>query len=68
MDLRPKDVRIDVDVIQALGIEGARPAYDAVDFVVFVEKELSQIRSVLAGDAGDQSAFHVEAWIVLGGQ
>jgi hypothetical protein len=39
-----------------------------VDFVALVKEKLGQIRPVLASDAGDESAFHVEAWLVLGGQ
>jgi hypothetical protein len=59
-------VRVPVDVVQAAGVEGARPTDDAMDFVAFGQQELGQacaecsrsIRAVLAGDAGDQCFFH----------
>jgi len=45
-------------VIEAIGIEGARPANDAVDLVPFGNEQLGQIRAVLARDARDESALH----------
>ena len=33
------------------------PAHDAEDLVAFVEQQLGEVRSVLAGDAGDERAF-----------
>lgn len=50
-------VGVDVDVVDALGVEVGRSADKAVDFVAFVEQEFSEIRAVLAGDAGDQGDF-----------
>ena len=40
------------------GIEGARPADDAVDFVTLLQQQIGEIRTVLAGDAGDERFFH----------
>jgi hypothetical protein len=33
-----------------------------VYFVAFCEKQICQIRSVLAGDAGDECALHAGEW------
>ena len=48
-----------VDVVDAVGVEGGGAADDAVDFVAFGEEELGEVGAVLAGDAGDESAFVV---------
>jgi hypothetical protein len=47
-----------IDVIDALGVESARAADDAVDFIAFGKEELGEIGAVLSGDAGDEGAFH----------
>ena len=47
------DVGVLVDVVNALGVEGAGAALDAVDGVAFFQEELGEVRAVLAGDAGD---------------
>ena len=51
-------VRVAVEVVDALGVERARPPHDAVHLVPLVEEELGQVRAVLSGDAGDQRSFH----------
>ena len=45
-------VRIDVEVIQARGVERRRAALDAMHDVALVQQELGKIGSVLAGYAG----------------
>jgi hypothetical protein len=53
------DEVLHVEVLDARGIEGGRPADDAMDFVTLTEKELGEVGTVLAGDAGDECAlFH----------
>ena len=52
------DVRVLVQVVDPLGIEGRRPPLDAMDFVALGQQELRQIGAVLAGDAGDEGFFH----------
>ena len=54
------DVRIGVKMIDARSVEGARAPDDPVHFVAFPEQEIGKITSVLAGDAGDERAFHVD--------
>jgi hypothetical protein len=51
------DVRVFVDVVDALGVEQGRAALDAVDLVAFRQQELGQVAAVLAGDACDECAF-----------
>ena len=51
------DVRVLVEVVDALGVKQARPALDAVHDVAFFEQQLRQVRAVLAGDAGDEGGF-----------
>jgi hypothetical protein len=50
-------VPVGEQVIDTLGIETARAALDAMDFIAFTEEQLGQVRAVLAGDAGDESSF-----------
>lgn len=47
-------VRVDVDVIDPLGVEVGGTPNEAVHFVAFVEEEFSEVGTILAGDAGDQ--------------
>src|SRR6266576_4474325 len=51
-------VRIGVEMIDARSVERAGAANDPVDFVAFLQQQISQITSVLASDAGDQRPFH----------
>ena len=53
-------VRIGVEMINARSVERAGAANDPVDFVAFLQQQISQITSVLAGDAGDQCPFHAQ--------
>ena len=50
-------VRILVEVVDALGTEGRRPASEPVHLVALVEKKLGEIRAVLPGDPGDKRAL-----------
>ena len=50
-------VRILIQMIDTIGIEQRRASFDTVNFVAFFEQELSQIRAVLSGDAGDECFF-----------
>ena len=52
------NVRIGVEMIDARGVERAGATNDPVDFVAFLQQQIGQITSVLAGDAGDQRPFH----------
>ena len=52
------DVRVLVDALEALGVERARPAHDAVDLVPLCEQQLGQVRPVLSGDARDERSLH----------
>jgi hypothetical protein len=51
------DVRILVEVVDAVGIEQGGPALDAMHLVALVEQELGEIGAVLSRDAGDQGDF-----------
>ena len=53
-------VRITVQVIDAYGVEHRRPSFDPVDHITFVQKELGQIRAILAGNPGDESDFVIQ--------
>jgi hypothetical protein len=54
---RSFDVRILVEMVDAVGVEQGCPALDAVHLVALVEQELGEIGAVLSGDAGDQGDF-----------
>ena len=47
-------MRVAVEVVDPAGVEGARPADDAVDLVALAEQQLGEVRPVLPGDPGDQ--------------
>ena len=47
------DVRVLVEVVDAVGVEQRGAALDAVNLVALLEQELGEIGAVLAGDAGD---------------
>jgi hypothetical protein len=57
-ELLARDVRIAVDVIDPVGVEGARSPDQSMDFTPFGKKQLGQIRTILSGNAGNQGAFH----------
>src|SRR4051812_18840421 len=50
-------MRVLIKMVDALGVEGRGTALQAVHFVAFLQQQLRQIGAVLAGDAGNQSAF-----------
>ena len=50
-------MRVFVDVVHALRVEGRGAALDAMHFVALGQQELSEVRAVLAGDAGNQTSF-----------
>ena len=47
-------VAVAIEVIDAVGVERAAAADDAVDLVALVEQKFGQVGAVLAGDAGDE--------------
>src|SRR6266550_2381400 len=57
------NVRIDVKMIDAGGVEGARPPDYSVNLVAFFQQQIGQITSILAGDPGDQGALHLASGI-----
>src|SRR5579863_1663670 len=50
-------MQIRQDVVDPLCVETAAPALGAMNFIALGQQELSQIRTVLSGDAGDQRLF-----------
>jgi len=54
-----REMGVAVEVVDTRAVDRARPPDDAVDFVVFGEKELGEVGAVLAGDAGDKCFFLV---------
>src|SRR5207253_10370064 len=57
------NVRIDIKMIDAGGVEGARPPDYSVNLVAFFQQQIGQITSILAGDPGDQGALHLASGI-----
>src|ERR1019366_8105606 len=45
-------------MIDTLCVKAGRAPFEAVDFVAFLEEEFGEIGAILAGDAGDERAFH----------
>jgi hypothetical protein len=57
-ETHPHDVRILVQMVDALRVEIRRPPDETVDFVALRKQQLRQIGAVLARDARDQRLFH----------
>ena len=47
------DVRILIEMVDAVRVEQRAAPLDAMDYIVFSQQKLSQIGPVLASDAGD---------------
>jgi hypothetical protein len=45
-------------MIDPVGVEGACPTDNAMDFVPLRKKEFGKVRTVLSGDTGDKSLSH----------
>ena len=52
-----RDVRILVEMINAVGVQQRGAALNAMHFIAFAKQELRQIGAVLTRDAGDQCNF-----------
>jgi hypothetical protein len=52
-------VRIEVEVIDAAGIESAEAPDQAVHLIAFGEQKLGEIGTVLASDPGKECYFHL---------
>lgn len=46
-------VRIDIDVIDSLSVEVGRSPDQSMDFIALLKEELSQVRTILASNAGN---------------
>ena len=53
-------VRVLVEVVEARGVEAGGAADESVHLVALREKELGEVRAVLAGDAGDEGFLQRE--------
>ncbi|MCY1531169.1 hypothetical protein D9M68_663870 [compost metagenome] len=60
-------MRVLVDVVDALGVELAAAALDAVNDVALFEQQLGEVRAVLAGDAGDEGDLGLGVGVRVGG-
>ena len=58
IDPRFRVVEIAIEMIDSVGVEGAGPADEAVNFIAFAEEQLRQVGAVLARDTGDECFFH----------
>ena len=56
-ELRVSFVRVLVQVLDPVGVEGGRTPDQTVDLVPLREKQLGQVRPVLPGDPGDERLF-----------
>ena len=59
----PGVVGVEIEPVDAVGVEGAGAADDAVDLEALLQQEFRQIGAVLAGDAGDQGFLHALAFM-----
>jgi hypothetical protein len=51
-------MRVDVQMVDTLGIESRGAPDQTVYFVSFLEQQLCQIRAILAGNPGNQGSLH----------
>ena len=51
-------MRILVNMVNTLGVEGRGTPFDAMHLVAFGQQELRQIRTILTGDTGNQCFFY----------
>jgi len=58
-EAHPLLVRVHIEVVNAVRVEKARSALDAVHLVALAKQELGQVSSVLAGDTGYEGFFGV---------
>jgi hypothetical protein len=58
MEFHAVDMRIPVKVVDPAGVEGRGAADHPVHFITFFEQQLSEIRTILAGNAGNEGFFH----------
>ena len=59
-------MRVLVEMVDAVGVEQRGASLDAVDLIALAEEELGEVGAVLADDAGDERALHVERLLRLG--
>jgi hypothetical protein len=50
-------VRVFINVVDAVGVEGAGTANNSVDFIVFAQQQFRQIGTVLTGNSCNQCAL-----------
>ena len=62
----PVGVRRLVQVVDAVPLQLARSAHEAVDFVALLEQQFGQVRPVLSGDSGDECGGHVALVLSIG--
>jgi len=55
------DRRILIQAFQSRSGQCAGPSDKAVNFVAFLQKQFGEVRTVLAGDAGDESDWRGQA-------
>jgi hypothetical protein len=52
------DMRILVEMVNSSRVKRTGSPDDTVNFVPFGQKEIRQVRAILAGDSGDKCLFH----------
>ena len=57
LDALVVDPRVLIQVVDAVGIEQAGTALDAMNLIAFVEQQFGEVRAVLASHAGDEGNF-----------
>lgn len=51
-------VRVLIDVIDPLSVNGGGAAFDAMNFIAFPQQKFGKIGSILPGNSGNESAFN----------
>ena len=54
------NMRVLIEMVDSLGIEKRNRAFNAVDFVALLQKEFSEIRSILSSNSRDEGFLQAE--------
>jgi hypothetical protein len=57
VEFRVRRVRILIDMVHTLGVERRGTTFNTVYFITFFQQQFCQVRTILPGNAGDESDF-----------
>ena len=67
-EAHPLLVRVDIEVVDPVGVKEARPPFYPVHLIALLEQEFGEVGPVLSGNAGDKCFFHAISSVSLFGR